>query len=413
MALINYLIAAIFIVITIRDFKKGLFLTVSWCLSLQILKVTSNVDAFSLVSIFIISMFVIKLNKRLVGKRYPFIFPTLFCLSSICLTNLLTVPHWPSSLLNFATSFVMVGVFWYSIQSIEDVKKFSRYFFLFLIALIAYGLFEELTKWNPIMDFIVNNHLNTGSADNPYDYRYGFKRIQSFLGLFGALGVCCVISIIYYVNLSINYLPVVAKYKKQIPYLIGGLFLCVLFTGTRSIYVCFAVGMTFLLQRKIIHSKQMFLMIVLAILLIPFVGIYFDSILRSFVDTNSVSGSDVDLRQDQLDISLYFMSKSPWVGNGFGFTFDTVKYLYIEQIAGAESVWFPLMIDQGLLGVLSYATVILASLYYCWAKRNWAGLCICLAFLVGKSMSSIPGMQNTWFLYFVILTSKLRTFRSY
>ena len=137
---------------------------------------------------------------------------------------------------------------------------------------------------------------------------------------------------------------------------------------------------------------------------------FLDKIIVSFTDTQSVSGSNSDMREMQFNLALYFMGVSPILGNGLAYTFEYVQAFFPDEILGAESVWFPLMIDQGLLGVVSYLIYLLFPLLYALKKKMYVVVFCILAFAVEKSLSSLPGINISYFMIYVIVFVKFNYF---
>ena len=68
----------------------------------------------------------------------------------------------------------------------------------------------------------------------------------------------------------------------------------------------------------------------------------------------SMSGSTIDMRVGQFNVALSYFADSPYWGNGLGFTREIVSSGAEPELYDSESALFPIMIDQGLIGVLGY-----------------------------------------------------------
>ena len=73
------------------------------------------------------------------------------------------------------------------------------------------------------------------------------------------------------------------------------------------------------------------------------------------------------MRQEQLDICLSYFDRSPIWGNGRMYMWDTVKY-YHWELLGAESIWFPLLVDYGIMGAISFILLIASCSYLLYKK---------------------------------------------
>jgi len=290
------------------------------------------------------------------------------------------------------------------------VIVFLKHIFIFLSLLVLYGLFEELIRDNPLIKFMTTNDAFSKAIGYTMEVRFGLKRLQSFLPLCGALGCCCTMNFLLvgywqsYKNEPI--LPI----NKYAPYLLIGLFLCTLFTGTRSVIAGFFVMLLFFVNKHTLKSKKIqFFIPFLFFAIIMSLG-FIDSILDSFSNTDSVNGSNSDMRQMQFDLALFFMGQSPLVGNGLAYTFEYVQAFFPDEILGAESVWFPLMIDQGILGVVSYSVFLFVPFFYGIKNKNLAVVFCVLSFAIEKTLSSLPGINISYFMVYVILLIKIQLF---
>ena len=96
-----------------------------------------------------------------------------------------------------------------------------------------------------------------------------------------------------------------------------------------------------------------------AISIIIVVLIYFPDYINNFISLTDEQvaeeggGSTIQMREMQYDAAMRLFSRSPLFGNGI----DAVSYYKkngLEDILGAESVWFRLLPDQGVFGVFVY-----------------------------------------------------------
>lgn len=234
--------------------------------------------------------------------------------------------------------------------------------------------------------------------------------MQSFLPLCGALGCCCTMNFLLFGFAAQKRVGLNQKQVKYVPYLLAGLLLCTLLTGTRSVIAGFFCMLVYFVNSQTIKSRkiQRFIPLLVVILFLS-IG-FLDKIIVSFTDTQSVSGSNSDMREMQFNLALYFMGVSPILGNGLAYTFEYVQAFFPDEILGAESVWFPLMIDQGLLGVVSYLIYLLFPLLYALKKKMYVVVFCILAFAVEKSLSSLPGINISYFMIYVIVFVKFNYF---
>lgn len=185
------------------------------------------------------------------------------------------------------------------------------------------------------------------------------------------------------------------------------LFAAIFFTGARSAIAALVCVLPICIDKRYFRLKNILPIGLFAIFAFIVLSGYIDTIIGSFIDTEKVTGSNSDMRENQLDISLMYLSHSPVVGNGIAYTFSTVK-LWDKDINGAESIWFTAMIDQGLLGVTAYALYFIALFWYCFKRHDPKMAFMPLAFLVFYTLSSIPCVEVTFVFIFLFMLIELR-----
>ncbi len=236
--------------------------------------------------------------------------------------------------------------------------------------------------------------------------RFGIKRIQSFLTYNGAMGMCCGMNFVLLLYIRMYYKDYIVQYKQILPFLLFALAACIVFTGARSVMLAFAVGLLAFARPSIFKYKWTYFLIFIFILALPVLISFLAPIITSFVDTEAVGGSNVDMRTMQLDTAVYFWHKSFWTGNGIGFTNYVIEN-YREDIYGAESLWFSKMMNQGLLGMVAFSITIVQPIYVLIKNKLTPCIFIVLSFLVAKTMTSAPGITEAYHLIFVVVLLKV------
>lgn len=333
-------------------------------------------------------------------KKYPFHICTLVMIVAFVGSNYFGYEkRWFLSFTKILTIYVYPMILWICIKSRRQITIFERSMLYFSIPLILYAFIEAVTFSNPILELLnkAGNLMDTVTIS--YQYRFGVKRVQSFLPLFGAFG--------YTVGsfaLIMLYLRIYAKRTlmkaEPIVALIVAFVVGVLLTGTRSVMASFAVGalLFYPLMKKYLS---------VVILVVPIVCIFALSfsfladIIQSFSDTQSVGGSNSDMRTEQLAISLYYFFRSPIFGNGPTFTFTVARQLD-SGLLGAESVWFVYLIEYGLVGCISLLITMIYPIVYLIKKGLIPFVFIVLMFLANKTLSSVPGISEGYFLIYIV-----------
>lgn len=410
MILVNVLIFVIFSLFLVSKYDKALIVITIWLpfLDMLILPV-SNVTVFGGLLFVALTLYVTRNRRSFIErfKTYPMALCTLILLLSIALTNKYSGnPHWPSSIISFTSVYMLPFLLWSSLTTSPKLQQYIHLLYFCVVVSVLYCFIEVILGRNPIMEWLVSNKEMVGSGVGLSDrFRFGIKRIQGLFALNGALGGFCILNALFFLFLRIQYKTYVSKYK-NLPFLIGALILCAFFTGTRSVMIACVIGMIYAINKNPLKNKWTYYLIVIFILIIPFALTYFTQIYMSFADTESIDGSNASMREVQFGLAYHFLTQSFWIGNGIAYTFTDVIPEYPEM-CGAESVWIPFMIDQGVIGVTAYAILVLYSLYYCFKLKNRVGFFMILAFLVLKTMTSAPGLNEAYFLIYIVLTSKI------
>ena len=142
--------------------------------------------------------------------------------------------------------------------------------------------------------------------------------------------------------------------------------------------------------------------------LLAVAGSFMLEIIDSFVNSDKVHGSNSDMRMEQLLVTLIYWARSPIWGNGNGFVWTFVKEVDAD-IAGAESIWFQVLLDQGLVGAVAYLGVnINAALAVFKKVKLW--IFVPLGFLAGKTLSSVLGIELSLLFVLTIILLKYHEF---
>lgn len=406
MSFVSITIFIIFVIRLLTNFEKTILFIGVWFVVLDMLVLPfKEITIFQALSLCSTLIFIIKKGKFNNTPTFLWI-----CMSAAFISHAATNifsgnPHWPTSILKIITVYFFPILLWNSIRNKNSINYFKHNLYIFLTLLLVYSLYEILSNSNPILNWLIQNDLTTNSVAVSHDIRFGIKRIQSFLALNGALGVCCTLNALFISYLLKN--KFISNEKLYINYFfITCLYICAMLTGSRSIFLSVFVSLLYIINKSLIKRKETYIILVFLILIIPFIQEYLNNIIQSIKNTDSVGGSNTDMREGQLELSFYFLQQSPIFGNGIGYTFSYVTQNY-QEMYGAESIWFSIMIDQGLLGILCYIICIISTSIYCIKKRLYIGIFIILTFIIAKTLSSIPGISESYFLIYIILISKI------
>lgn len=260
------------------------------------------------------------------------------------------------------------------------------------------SLIELITLRNPFNELMLSLGVyNRSNVATYIEFRYGLKRCQSVFGMKTTLGGFGLMMFGVF-----TYLKYVGKVKIDYKYLLmaGGMGL---FSGTRAVIIGFIVMFLGFGSKKIRNELSALQMTVGSLILLCFLGNYLLDVLHSLTSTDSINGSNSEMRRIQLDLSLYYMMKSPIWGNGLSFSWTHVVAKYAKEALGLESCWFPIMIDRGIFGCLTYASFYLIGCLKSFKDNGLFIIFIYASWLVANSMSSFPGLNEVFYMPLFIL----------
>ena len=337
--------------------------------------------------------------------KNPFNIGITLTLISIIGTNFFIEPHWPTSILRFISAFIYPMILWNCIDEkpIYRLTVISTVAFALLMSL--YILMEVSISTNPfIQTVLANKWVNKDLVIDYQEIRFGFKRCQGFLatpaasGLF--LGLFSVV--LYCVSACLE------EKKKYTVILVGLFFFCGILSGTRSVIAASMVAVLIIVRKELFNTKFFLIKLVLIMGGIAVAGSFFLEIIDSFVNSDKVHGSNADMRMEQLFVTLLYWARSPIWGNGNGFVWTFVKEVDAD-IAGAESIWFQILLDQGLVGAVAYLGVCINAMVAVFRKvKIW--MFVPLGFLVGKTLSSVLGIELSFMFVLTIILLKYHEF---
>ena len=409
LSLFIFIVCFVFFAISYRKAFIALMIMSTWLTHIKFLNVTHMFHALSVVACV---LFIINVRCRLrMLLKFPLMSALLLLSLSILITNFFSDgPQRPSYILRAFPSYFCIIIFWYFLR--EKTKETLRYSSL---CILAYGLIVSLFS---ILEAIMGrnyyielvNNLDLYIRDyNITEIRYGIKRCQSIFSMHTTNGGVCMVlgvSLLYLIRFS-------SLLKgKMFPYIVVlSLFVSVFLTGSRGAMVGLIFSLcTFIVSWNARNLKFALGIIAVACCALLIWGNLFESIFNSMVYSDSISGSNSEMRENQLGIVLYYLSKSPIIGNGLLYTWTYVRDY--ENILGAESLWFPVLIEQGILGALSYVYYFYSCIHYTIIKKVSSISFLVIGFIVFNTLSSIPFFDFYFIVIFVFLLVYARQYFS-
>lgn len=300
-------------------------------------------------------------------------------------------PNIIPAILNCIREVGMIMIFYMVFQRNKEVlsKFYIKVSIVFASSFVVLTIIEMITSNNPYIDFVTN--IGAYRVDTYInEMRYGFKRCQSVFSMHTTLGgtallTCFPIAWNYYVvDKSENLIKVI--------FWIVCAFLCAYASGARSTMVGCAIASIAFLKKSYLSPKYLVILLVFIALVCMNLSTNINEVYDSLVNSDNVGGSDTDMRLEQLNISLKFLNQNFILGNGI---YAWTEIAQRTNLYGAESIWFGLMIDRGILGIISLVLFNVELLVYILKKKMFRLFFYVLAFLVTSSMSSLPNIMYT------------------
>lgn len=351
-------------------------------------------------------------QTRETEERFPFWPCIIVTICSVAISSMYTmnVSHWGMSIKSMISSVAMPYCFFRYVNS-RQIVFLSRLFVLATFFLICYACMELIFNINPIRSFVVDQ---SGTDIEVTDkFRYGIKRVQTVFIHPTSCGYFFVTMFIFYILFFSE------KFKEQAnlsiilyPLTIVGCLVVTFLTGTRAAILPLVIFVLYLYIKRINIKNFVPLLVVSFVVFIVIMFVmseYIMEIVNSIVNPNEEHfGSSGDMRERQFEIALLYWSTSPFIGLGPGMTFDEVTVLN-EDMYGAESVWFPIMIDYGILGCFAYILYYIDAFRYMWKKRKEIVLFLFLLLMMNTA-TSVPGFEYTFILCMTLFAYRLTQF---
>lgn len=259
-----------------------------------------------------------------------------------------------------------------------------------LMFVTLYGVVTLLFSSNPIQNMIASAFGRT-LLDS---YYFGDRiRITSTWSHPIAYGLIC--GALFY-----EYLPYWRKKKILILMLLLAInvFLC----GSRTALAAFFLMGAVIVITRYKLSRAIRQVIVICILLIP---IYFtipmvqnkvDSMVNTALGKDDVSGSSLEMRDEQTYYVMLIVSESPMLGHGLDYIvevmgFGTDNFIGDSHLLGLESYTYTLLIERGFIGLFLEFFIWVSIAFYAFRhrKRDIEDSSLIIAYIIGFAFFSI------------------------
>ena len=303
-------------------------------------------------------------------------------------------------------------IYFQCLRNIRDVKLAAAVYMLFSLFLVGNGILELFTQKCPVddwirsMPFIDKEH----AWDTDFDeLRFGLPRIKSFMPFSITYGVACAIL------LSLPFYLVFENFRKSllmrllVPMSLVFLLIGVITSASRSPILGIVVLLSYLFLDKELFkrykTKILLLLLLIAVFMWPFIYDNIMSILNPKA-ADAIGGSSMDMRIVQYSIAFDYMMQSPLFGLGKETQITDVLFF------GGESIWLPLMINNGILGVFGYIY-----LYYAIVKNTKVSgsrylHIVTASWLVMNTATSLMGLGDATYLTLYMLLYRYNYLKS-
>jgi len=268
---------------------------------------------------------------------------------------------------------------------------------------LAYGLFSYITASNPVVDFeiaLAGSQTEEMKMLSYVSTERGIRLQSLFMSPF--IFSLTIVSYLYMI-LIVNFYfrSLFKKYSPYVVYLILIVALSVFLSNSRSAIVPFAIVTPLLLLKMPERYRTMITVgCILAVLIFPLVMDKL-TIITSVFDAQSkaVAGSSLSMRSAQYAIALNSFFESPLIGHGLGYTGVLRNNNF--DLYGAESVWIPVLVEQGVVGVVLYLAFFIGLVSVDKFKgKRWIVMSIPVYYLLLVTMNGAVTIS----LYIVFLT---------
>lgn len=342
---------------------------------------------------------VLRVNTFIVQlRRLPCIWVLLLVLLSYLMTAIMdqrvdTKEAVWKAIMAFVDTFLMIGVGYLSLYHNRQMRPLNRVLIVISIILSIYGLLSGIIG----KDFygqLIGRVFGAESNFTPLR-SLSRTRLTSFLfdpHLYGFFS-----STLFTTILILNKSRLLSH-----PLILISLFLLlcgVVFSGSRSSLIALVIAVTVYVVLKrdfklLIRYSFIMLVAISAALAIPATREKVLSVADAFTsaDGGKTDGSNRNMRERQLEISLYLFQQNPVWGNGFSYFNEFLKpdedLIHKQGLLGAESYLFVLLIEGGMVQMICIGIFFLYLLAYFLFNLNshpnyalW-GITILIQFLI-------------------------------
>ena len=406
--MLSLVVTVLLLILFFVNYKKGIIVTAF--LVQPLTYIGCGIGDISLyyfaAAISVLIVLISNMRKRI--ETYPklLFIPTAMMAISYLITN--AVSNHPNTILilgNILTQFIFPIALWCILDSRSWVWYAIKSIVCISVVAIIVMILELIFQHNYFTDFIQNNFVISDFVIDASTIRFGLKRTNSIFSYFSTFGTfCCLSTFVVWIVIILK-----LSTKKIYTCLMFLLPVAAFSTGSRAVFLaifCILIGL--FTQKKIMQKRLFKFAFCLCILLLPLIYSYFSVVVDSIINsdtTNTVSGSSSELRLLQWEICAPYFMQSPIWGNGRMYIWDEVAPSN-PMLLGAESIWFSLLVDYGIMGAITYIIMIVGCILLV-RQYNPRLIFMPIGYFLILFLSPDAGIQYNLLLTYVVLSVKI------
>lgn len=386
----------------LKNIEKGVIGLIISCVFLQQLKGFHPFNLYGTVTLITICPILLKYGTN--SFRHLSQFPLKWGMFAVLISSIITnlyVFH-VSTIINVFSDFVLYYYFWLFLNYTHPKQNqdFSIRFLFFLGMILAlYGFIEVLSEQNSYQYWIKQLGL-VNEQELKTSYRFGFMRCFTFFSMHttsGCIAACYGITLLLISTLNRR----IRHYSYTYLLFVSFALLAVsFFSGSRAVLMMVFMSMAMFVSTS--NTKTWIFIAGASICIIIGANQLLDVVIKSILETDSVVGSNSDMRVEQLYIAWNIAKESLLFGHGIGYTFTELVQNRTADLYGAESILFSFLIDRGAFGIVSYVVLLLDSIRYCWNNNPKLSI-FPIAFVTCNLMTSLPSVPFYYYIAFLVL----------
>lgn len=380
-----------------------------------------NLNVFNLaVAIFMAFTIFLRKNRAFNLPRLRWImvlYAFYVCLSSY-FTFGATVPFsvYFNSIMAFILAFIALPL---TLTYVKLDDKSIRYFDWAVLAggsiVIAYGIFNYVTSFNPYIAYITlatNSEIDMSNAFQEEERGFIQGRISSTFTHPLQLGQCALLLFTY----SFYRIRPRLHTVTFIVFISGLMLMCVLCGSRSSIFPMLMVPLIYLLHVKRSRMmKYLFGIVLLLIFCYPMLPRQTRASIEGLVfvwdqkaaNRASIIGSSIDGRVEQLEAAFHIVKDNPLFGKGEGYVKE-YGFRHPEML-GYESILLRYIVEGGIIGLMAFIIFYFSSykvlLTFCHTKIEKSEVhSLCLSFFVSIVLTGISYSFYTLYMIFYFAT---------